>query len=58
MEKRKLCLVLDLFGFGKFNMVPLGVHQFLHKGDVCGLREPALFIQQGQNTWWVVLQGE
>lgn len=56
VKDRKLCLVFELFRFGKFQMVPLCVHEFLHKGDICGFWEPTLFIQQGQDAWGVVLQ--
>lgn len=56
MEDRKLRLVFELFGFGEFHVVPLCVHEFLHKGDICGFGEPALFVQQCQDTRRVVLQ--
>jgi len=56
MEQRKLCLALELFSFGKFDMVPLCVHEFLHKGDICSFGEPALFVQQGEDAWRVVLK--
>ena len=56
MKYRKLSLVFELFRFGEFNVVPLCVHEFLHKGDICGFGEPALLIQQGQDAWRVVLQ--
>ena len=56
VKDRKRCLVFELFCFGKFNMVSLCVQEFLHKGDICGFGEPALLIQQGQDTRRVVLQ--
>lgn len=56
MEKRKLCFVFELFRFGKFHVVPLGVHEFLHEGDICGFGKPALLVQQSQDAWRVVLQ--
>lgn len=58
MKYRKLSLVLQLLWFGKFDMVPLCVQELFHKGDISGLWEPTLFIQEGQDTWWVVLQKE
>ena len=56
MKERELCLVFELFWFGEFHMVRLRVHEFLHKGDVCGFGEPALLIQQSQDARRVVLQ--
>lgn len=56
MENGELCLAFELFGFGKFHMVSLGVQEFFNKGDICRFREPALFIQEGQDARRVVLQ--
>lgn len=52
---RELCLALQLFGFAELEVAGLGVHEFLHEGDVCGFGEPTLLIQQGQNTRRIVL---
>lgn len=56
MKYRKLSLVFELLRFGKFDMVSLCVQKFFHKGDIRGLGEPTLLIQESQNTWGVVLQ--
>ena len=56
VKHRELSLVFELFGFGKLDMVDMGVHQLLHEGDICGFGEPALLIQQSQDTRRVVLQ--
>lgn len=56
VEHRELSLVFELFGFGKLDMVDMGVHQLLYEGNICGFGEPTLLIQQSQDTWRVVLQ--
>lgn len=58
MEYGKLGLVFELLWFGKFDVVSLCVQKLFYKGDIRGLGEPTLFIQESQNTWGVVLQKE
>lgn len=55
VKHRELCLVFELFGFGEFGLVAMCVNKLLNEGDICGFGEPTLLIQQGQDTWRVVL---
>lgn len=55
VKHRELCLLFLLFGLGEFGLVAMGGDKLLNKGDICGFGEPTLLIQQGQDTWRVVL---
>lgn len=45
-----------LLRFGELAVASVRVHHLLHKSGVGGLREPALLIQQGKNTWRIILE--
>lgn len=44
-------IIFELLGFLEFWVVAQFLNNFLHKGFVCGFREPALLIQQSQDSW-------
>lgn len=48
--------VFVLFGFGEFNVTGVGVQQLVHERNISGFGEPALLVQQGQDTRRVVLE--
>ncbi len=55
VKHREFCLVLQLLRFSKLSMINVSVAKFLHKGDICCLWKPTLFIQQSQDAWRIVL---
>lgn len=44
-------IILEFLGLLELGVRPLLLNHFLYKALVCGFGEPALFIQQGQNSW-------
>lgn len=55
VKHREFCLVLQLLRFSKLSMINMSVAKFFHKGDICCLWKPTLFIQQSQDAWRIVL---
>ena len=50
MDNTEVSLILQLLGFEELGVCALLLHHLLHKALVGGLGEPALLIQQSQNT--------
>lgn len=56
VDDAEVGLIFELAGPLKLGMCALLLDQLVHEGLVCGLREPALLIQQRQNSWRVRLK--
>lgn len=56
VEDAEVGLVFELTGLLELGVCALLLDQLLYEGLVCGLGEPALFIQQSQHTWRVRLK--
>ena len=56
VDDAEVRLVLQLPGLLELAVGPLFLEDLVHKGLVGGLGEPALFVQQGQDAWGVILQ--
>lgn len=50
MEDAEVGLVLQLLGFKELGVTALLLEDLLHKALVGGFREPALFVQESQDT--------
>ncbi len=51
MNDTEVRIIFELLRFLEFWVVAQFLNNFLHKGFVCGFREPALLIQQSQDSW-------
>lgn len=51
VDDAEICLVLQFLGFVEFGVRPLLLQDLLHKALVCGFGEPALLVQQSQDSW-------
>lgn len=58
MQQRKLRLVFQLLRLREFYVASLCVDEFFDEGHVCSFGEPALLVQEGQDTRGVVLQAK
>lgn len=56
MQDSEHQFVFVLFGFGEFNVTSVGVQQLVHERNISGFGEPALLVQQGQDTRRVILE--
>lgn len=56
MDDAEVGLIFELTRLLELGVCALLLDQLFYKGLVCGLGEPALFIQQSQHSWGVCLK--
>lgn len=56
VDDAEVSLIFELTGSLKLGVSSLLLDQFVYKGLVCGLGEPALLVQQSQHSWRVRLE--
>lgn len=51
MDDAEICLVLQFLGFVEFGVRPLLLQDLLHEALVRGFGEPALLVQESEDSW-------